>query len=134
MTTTIELDQHEVAKRHRQQHVDAILASGAKKKIIVAGPGTGKTFLFRKVLEGKENTLTLTFVNALVEDLSLELSGLSEVRTFHDFARQQLERVTGQSIPVFPKMSAVVHYDSIVQRGVTPSRSASNVVSTFCGP
>jgi len=100
------------AKRKRREHVDAVVASAARNKIVVAGPGTGKTYLFRKVLEGKENTLTLTFVNALVEDLSLELYGLSEVRTLHAFARHQLKKNTGRKIRVFPKLSAVIRQDA----------------------
>jgi len=111
------MDRHEGARRHRQQHVYAVLASGSGNKIVVAGPGTGKTFLFRKVLEGKANTLTLTFVNALVEDLSLELFGLSDVKTLHGFARQQLERVTRRPVPVFPKLSAVIRQDSLALLG-----------------
>jgi superfamily II DNA or RNA helicase len=62
-------DRYARAYAERQQHIDAILASPSTKKIVVAGPGTGKTFLFKKALEGKGNTLTLTFVNSLVEDL-----------------------------------------------------------------
>jgi hypothetical protein len=117
MDTPDQADRHEAARRYRQEHVDAVLASGARKKIVVGGPGTGKTFLFRKVLEGKVKTLTLTFVNALVEELSLELFGLSEVRTLHAFARQQLERATRQGVRVFPKLSAVIRQDALALRG-----------------
>ena len=74
---------------------------------MVAGPGTGKTFLFKKALEGKSKTLTLTFVNSLVEDLSLELYGMSEVRTLHSFARGVLGKAK-----VFPKLSAVITEDA----------------------
>lgn len=108
-----QMDKHDKAKYHRQQHVDAIISSTAKNKLVVAGPGTGKTFLFQKILEGKTNTLTLTFVNALVEDLSLELFGLSDVRTLHSFARQQLEKIRRQTIQIFPKLSAVIRQDAL---------------------
>jgi DNA replication protein DnaC len=71
------------ADKERREYVDAVVNSPAGKNILVAGPGTGKTFLFKRILEGKKKALTLTFVNSLVEDLSLELYGLSEVRTLH---------------------------------------------------
>jgi len=71
---------YEKAIKDRQAFIEKILISKSNKKIIVAGPGTGKTYLFKKILKGKNNTLTLTFVNALVEDLSLELCGISEVK------------------------------------------------------
>ncbi|HDZ20296.1 hypothetical protein LCGC14_0204970 [marine sediment metagenome] len=114
------MDTHDVegkyaaASRQRQEHVDAVVAATTGNKIVVAGPGTGKTYLFRQVLAGKKNTLTLTFVNALVEDLSLELFGLSEVRTLHGFARQQLKKLTQKDVEVFSKLSAVIREDAVV--------------------
>ena len=65
-------DKYTKAIIERQKYIDAILSSPSRNKIVVAGPGTGKTYLFKEVVKGKTNTLTLTFVNALVEDLSLE--------------------------------------------------------------
>lgn len=114
MTETSSVNRHAIAKQRRQEHLEAVVDADVKNKIVVAGPGTGKTFLFRKVLAGKANTLTLTFVNALVEDLSLELFGMSEVRTLHGFARQQLEKATRKTVSVFPKLSAVIRQDSLV--------------------
>jgi hypothetical protein len=52
-------DKHETASLEREQSVARILASTAHKKVVVAGPGTGKTFLFRKALDGKTSALTL---------------------------------------------------------------------------
>jgi len=69
------------------------LNSQSIKKVVVAGPDTGKTYLFKKILEGQKNTITLTFINSLVEDLSLELYGMSEVRTLHSFARSILSNI-----------------------------------------
>ena len=58
----------------RDDHTKAVLNSTSKKIVVVAGPGTGKTTLFSKMLEGKSgDALTLTFINALVDDLSLGL-------------------------------------------------------------
>ena len=75
------VDIYEKLEAERRQHSEAIIDARTPKKVIVAGPGTGKTFLFKEALKGKSLTLTLTFVNSLVEDLSLELYGLSDVKT-----------------------------------------------------
>jgi superfamily I DNA/RNA helicase len=103
-------DKYTQARIERQKYVDNVLKSTSGKKIVVAGPGTGKTYLFKSLLEGKRNTLTLTFVNSLVEDLSLELCGLSNVRTLHAFARGQLKS-DGENVKVFPKLSEVIRQD-----------------------
>jgi superfamily I DNA/RNA helicase len=101
------------ARANREQCVDAILASRARKKVVVGGPGTGKTHLFKRILKGKQNTLTLTFVRALVEELTLDLCGLSEVRTLHGFAREQLAR-TKKRLQIFPKLSIVIGEDAFI--------------------
>ena len=102
------------AERKRQEHVEAILNSSSKKKIVVAGPGTGKTYLFKKILESKPNTLTLTFVNALVEDLSLELCGISNVKTLHGFALGELNKDTQKNIKIFPRLTQVINEDASI--------------------
>jgi hypothetical protein len=100
------------AKNDRERHVQSILHSQSIKKVVVAGPGTGKTYLFKKMLEGKGKTLTLTFVNSLVEDLSLELCGISEVKTLHSFARSILKQILKEDIKVSPKLSKIIKDDA----------------------
>jgi len=66
-----------------------VLESPSRKKLIVAGPGTGKTTLFRLMLEGSEgspdNFLVLTFINNLRNDLERDLSGYARVSTLHSY-------------------------------------------------
>jgi superfamily I DNA/RNA helicase len=102
------------AEVERSKHVREILECQSRKKVVVGGPGTGKTLLFREILKGKGNCLTLTFVNALVEDLSLELNGLSEVRTLHSFARSLLSRLTKKDIRIVPKLPEVIKEDAVI--------------------
>jgi len=105
-----EAKRFEAARADRQRHVDAVLKSKSRNRIVVAGPGTGKTFLFKEVLRGKSSSLTLTFVNSLVEDLSLELCGLSDVRTLHSFARSVMSKTKGGA-RVYPKLSKIIARD-----------------------
>lgn len=104
-------DRCKTAKVERQKYVDAILLSKSNKKIAVGGPGTGKTYLFTEILKKKNRSLTLTFVNSLVEDLSLVLCGLSEVRTLHSFARSLVGRTT-KDVKIYPKLSEVIKEDA----------------------
>jgi superfamily I DNA/RNA helicase len=110
------VDKYVNAKKERQKHVDAVLDSAASRKIVAAGPGTGKTHLFKMILQGKKKALTLTFVNALVEDLALELYGLSHVSTLHSFARAELKNVVGD-VRIFPKLPALICEDALLLLG-----------------
>ncbi len=100
------------AESERNKHTDAIIYSSSRKKIVVAGPGTGKTHLFEEILKGKSNTLTLTFVNALVEYLSLKFCGLSKVKTLHSFALEKMNEATGGDIKVYPRLTEVISNDA----------------------
>jgi ATP-dependent exoDNAse (exonuclease V) beta subunit len=109
MNTSV--DKYAESKAERQRYIDKILHSKSPKKIVVAGPGTGKTFLFKEILKDKKTALTLTFVNSLVEDLSLELCGLSDVKTLHGFARGIMSQATGNA-KIFSKLSQVIKEDA----------------------
>jgi superfamily I DNA/RNA helicase len=72
-------------------YLDAVLTSASTKKLIVAGPGTGKTYSFRALLQRRpEPRLVITFINNLVDDLSKAIGDLAEVRTFHAYCRNLL--------------------------------------------
>ena len=107
------VDKYTKAEKEREKYVDAVLNSPSRKKIVVSGPGTGKTYLFKRILEGKKKSLTLTFINHLVEYLSLELCGLSEVRTLHSFAYSILYRAS-KNVKVFPKLWKVIKEDAYI--------------------
>lgn len=107
-------DKYSKASDDRNDLVEKLVVSPSKKKVVVAGPGTGKTYLFRDLLSQRKKTLTLTFVNSLVEDLSLELCGLSEVRTLHSYARSILTRSTGKNIKIHSKLSSIIRDDAKV--------------------
>jgi superfamily II DNA or RNA helicase len=55
---------------------DRVLASKSRRKLVVAGPGAGKTYLFRELLKSadgsSEQRLVLTFINTLKDDLESE--------------------------------------------------------------
>lgn len=77
----------------RAAYTRAIVESPAEKKLVVAGPGTGKTFTFREALAacgGKG--LAMTFIRNLVMDLEEALGELADVFTFHGFCHHQVRK------------------------------------------
>jgi superfamily I DNA/RNA helicase len=88
-------DLYERYKKDRDKYTLSIIKSNSPKKVIIAGPGTGKSYLFEKVCKknislGRKNNLTLSFINELVDDLAVDLHNLSEVKTLHSFARSKI--------------------------------------------
>jgi superfamily I DNA/RNA helicase len=108
--------QEELAKA-----LEKILQSKSPKRLIVAGPGTGKTTLFRKLLEGvpgdPKKRLVLTFLNNLKSELEEKLSDLAGVFTFHGYChfllRRSEELRSGLTIDFiyFPGLASLIKSD-----------------------
>jgi len=76
-------------QRELDEAVARVLDSQSRKKLVVAGPGAGKTFLFRKLLDGApgqpDTRLVLTFINNLKADLARSLGDAAQVFTLHGY-------------------------------------------------
>lgn len=82
-------------KRLRNAYTQKAIDSESSRKLIMAGPGTGKSFLFQEIArklrnQGKENIIVLTFINELVKDLAVDMYGLTRVSTLHSFTAKEL--------------------------------------------
>ena len=106
----------------RKRYSDLIINSPARKKIILAGAGTGKTFTFQELLKGKNgDALALTFINNLADDLKEDLDGLAESRTFHGYCIKLLHRTPFGGINadfhIFPKLPKIIKSDEHILFG-----------------
>lgn len=95
-----------------------ILGLDTKYKLILGGPGTGKTFLFAKVIKGlpqNTNILVITFINNLVDDLEKQLSDILDhkikIRTLHGFCKNFLLREIHQ-YEYFPELPKIIAHDA----------------------
>lgn len=114
MTMTTQNDEAWAAARNRR--VEELIQSDARKKLIVAGPGTGKTYAFKRLLQGSPGSnLAMTFINALVADLAKSLEGISEVYTFHGFCRLLLHSIDvpgiTRGVDYFPAFNRIIAED-----------------------
>jgi superfamily I DNA/RNA helicase len=99
--------------QERRRYLDLILDSESEKKIIVAGPGTGKTYTFKRILNklGPGNYLVLSFIRKLVDDLAKELGDAAEVKTFHAFCKRILHETQGK-LDIYPALSEIIQKDA----------------------
>lgn len=87
---------YEHHKAQRSACSQRVLDSVSAKRLVMAGPGTGKSYLFQQVSEdsiknGKSKIIVLSFINELVKDLKVDMHGLADVSTLHSFAAKQLK-------------------------------------------
>jgi superfamily I DNA/RNA helicase len=72
-----------------QEAIQEVVRSPSRKKLVVAGPGTGKTTLFGELLDdvggSAREKLILTFINALKDDLESSFADRATVRTLHGY-------------------------------------------------
>lgn len=102
-------------KQERTNDVNEILNSLHPRKVVVAGPGTGKSFLFQEIIkkkkaEGKKRFLAITFIGKLGDALADDLCGLAKTTTMHGFARGfVLEYCKGWNY--YPRMYELIEED-----------------------
>lgn len=107
--------------RDRAEATRTIVESTSPKKLIVSGPGTGKSFTFKETLratgagEGGQTDLglALTFIRNLVSDLKVDLEGLANVFTFHGYCKHLLHRLglTDLDFDFYPELLTLVAED-----------------------
>ncbi|HEY1168485.1 MAG TPA: UvrD-helicase domain-containing protein [Candidatus Limnocylindrales bacterium] len=94
------MDGNDIARQVelRAEATEAIVRSSSRKRLVVAGPGTGKTYTFRAALEATGgHGLALTFIRSLVRDLEVSLGDLADVFTFHAFCKWLIHQAGGSA-------------------------------------
>lgn len=106
----------ESQKKQREEVVKKIINSKGLKKIVVAGPGTGKSYLFKVILQNQKplgNNLALTFINKLAFEMEVKLSGLADAGTFHKYCKGVLHKKLGD-FKLVPFLTKVIEKDSLL--------------------
>jgi superfamily I DNA/RNA helicase len=110
-----------------KEAVDLIVTSNHPKKVVVAGPGAGKTTLFKKLLQKSTTAkpdashLVLTFINGLAAELEADLGGFAAVFTFHGYCfkllhkNPHLREGLTDSFQVFPQLASIIKSDWAIQ-------------------
>jgi ATP-dependent DNA helicase UvrD/PcrA len=100
-------------REERTRCLRMILESTAKRKVIVAGAGTGKTFTFGEMLKRRPdgNNLAMTFINKLVVDMEAKFGALAEVKTFHKYCKKILHAQMGK-VEIAPYLTKIIGRDA----------------------
>lgn len=81
----------------RNDYLNKIIESDAERKLILARPGTGKTYTFQKYIEKfdkNDSIYIVTFINNLVNDLKIEIKNDNvKINTFHKFCYHLLKLI-----------------------------------------
>jgi superfamily I DNA/RNA helicase len=107
--------------------VERVLASRSRKRLVVAGPGAGKTTLFKKLLEAAagnaDQRVVLTFINTLKDDLDRSLGDVSRVFTLHGYCQHLLRRYANlrdgltATFVCYPGLRSLVEIDWVWIKG-----------------
>jgi superfamily I DNA/RNA helicase len=121
-------------RANRQARLNRLLDSEAQRKLIVAGPGTGKTHSLRAMLERRlEPRLVITFINNLVQDLEEALGDLAQVRTFHTYCGNLLHNQGGLGVTpdatYYPGLTRLQASDEFIAAGVR--RRTADIAAVF---
>ena len=108
-------------KQERQSDVDKILCSNHPRKVVVAGPGTGKSFLFEQAIKkelanGKKRFLAITFIGKLGDALADDLAGLAETTTLHGFARNFVLDNCPSGWEYYPDIADIIREDLLTKK------------------
>ncbi len=103
-------------KQARTDALNAILDDPATHKVVVAGPGTGKTHTYKELLSRIEGpALAITFLTVLVKDLEESIGEMATVRSFHGFCKSILysDAIPGLShrLHFYPAMNHIFEED-----------------------
>ena len=98
--------------------LEEILFSDHKNKLVLGGPGTGKTSLFKAIignLPRGSDILVITFINNLADDLEKQLGEISDrdikVRTLHGFSKNFLLNEI-HPYKYFPELPKIIENDA----------------------
>lgn len=117
--------------------IDTVVHSPSSKKLVVAGPGTGKTTLFKLILEScrgdPDKRIVLTFINNLKNDLEADLGDLAHAHTLHSFCLGGLHRspvlrgALTEDLRCCPNLASLISEDWETIRGTEAPKFVSEM-------
>lgn len=115
-------------EQERENDLQEILNSEAHLVLIVAGPGTGKSYTLRRIAEStRGSVVALTFLNNLADGLARDLGEFARTSTFHRFSRRLLHKtgVQGltQNFDYYPDLRLIAATDTSLIDGPATAES-----------
>lgn len=116
--------------RDRAAAAERILSSKNRLRVVVAGPGTGKTYVFEHALDRSGGKgLALTFIKKLANELADQLREKAETYTFHKFAKMLVYRLAVPGLtPDFSMYPPLAHITDVDIGIIAPPEPAERQV------
>ena len=104
---------HKKQEDERNEQTKEIINSSQEKRLVISGPGTGKTFVFDKIIKKSPsgNKIVLTFIRRLITDIDQKIQIEGTCKTFHEFAKGLLHSQKG-SFDLQPYLSDIIKKDA----------------------
>lgn len=102
-------------EEERNSLTEEIINSPKSKKLIVSGPGTGKTYIFDKIIKKQSGGkyLVITFIRKLIIDIDQKIKIENTCKTFHEFAKGILHTQKGP-FDLQPFLSEIIQRDAVL--------------------
>lgn len=102
-------------EQERNALIDDVINSPEAKKLMVSGPGTGKTYIFDKIIKKQSSGkyLVITFIRKLIADIDQKIQIENTCKTFHEFAKGILHTQKG-SFDLQPFLSEIIQKDAVL--------------------
>ena len=112
---TMDLDKLFKKQEKERDSLTEEIIKPAFKKLIVSGPGTGKTYIFDKIIKKQSDGkyLVITFIRKLIADIDRKIRIEKICKTFHEFAKGILHSQKG-SFDLKPFLSEIIQRDAIL--------------------
>jgi superfamily I DNA/RNA helicase len=120
----------ESARSGRESAARSVVESDHRLRLIVAGPGTGKSYAFRLALRRKGAPgLALTFIKSLAAELANDLGEAAATYTFHAFSKHLIHTLQPAGLTrdfsLYPPLFDLMTIDLGILGSVEPSAKLS---------
>src|SRR5664280_2410793 len=123
-------DRFEAIREDRDRATRQVVESEHRLRLIVSGPGTGKSHAFKLALRRKGGPgLALTFIKSLAAELAKDLDESASTYTFHAFSKHLMHQLQPAGLTrdfsLYPPLFDLITVDLGILGSIAPAAKLS---------